>query len=224
MSSDTALISSVYFFLYKCLYFHLFSGHEKLQSDLPSTPGLTSWMVVTVGASVALGLFIGLIVVIVKKRKSSKVHPQVSVKFFLGMELFVMTVILNSVLSLYQSSHAVTGHGIAVIEQNHETIYSTVQKPDIFHPPANNTDSNTEGTIYDIPSRHVCYVLLNHIYLVIFYLLQFFLYLLCTIRCSETLFDLFIYWFVSFSAQGLSSTQCGCRKSGATAIWTRQNC
>ncbi|XP_048041441.1 uncharacterized protein si:ch1073-220m6.1 [Megalobrama amblycephala] len=102
---------------------------EKQQSDLPPPPHLISWIAVTVGTSVALGLFIGLIVVIVKKRESSKVYPQ--------------------------SSHAVTGRSINTVIEQHETIYSTVQKPDAFqNPPGNNTDSNTEGTVYDIPTRH----------------------------------------------------------------------
>lgn len=101
----------------------------------------------------------GLIVVVVKKRKTSKVHPQVSVKFSLVTQLFVVTVILNSVLSLYQSSHAVTGRSMnTVIEQHHETIYSTVEKPGASQNPPGN---NTEATIYDTPSRHVCYVLMN---------------------------------------------------------------
>ncbi|XP_077083627.1 uncharacterized protein LOC143736810 [Siphateles boraxobius] len=100
--------------------------HEKLQSDLRSPPDLISWLTVTAGVIVALGLFMGLIVVFFKKRKSSKVHPQ--------------------------SSHAVTGRGMnTVIEQHHETIYSTVEKPGASqNPPAN----NTEATIYDTPSRH----------------------------------------------------------------------
>ncbi|XDV19079.1 hypothetical protein PO909_024651, partial [Leuciscus waleckii] len=100
--------------------------HEKLQSDPRSPPDLISWMAVIAGVAVALGLFMGLIVVVVKKRKTSKVHPQ--------------------------SSHAVTGRNMnTVIEQHHETIYSTVDKPGASqNPPAN----NTEATIYDTPSRH----------------------------------------------------------------------
>ncbi|XDV19036.1 hypothetical protein PO909_024610 [Leuciscus waleckii] len=101
-------------------------SHEKLQSDPRSPPDLISWMAVIAGVAVALGLFMGLIVVVVKKRKTSKVHPQ--------------------------SSHAVTGRNMnTVIEQHHETIYSTVDKPGASqNPPAN----NTEATIYDTPSRH----------------------------------------------------------------------
>ncbi|KAK7171136.1 hypothetical protein R3I94_001144 [Phoxinus phoxinus] len=100
--------------------------HEKLQSDLRSPPDLISWIAVIAGVAAALGLFMGLIVVVVKKRKTSKVHPQ--------------------------SSHAVTGRGMnAVIEQHHETIYSTVEKPGASQNPPGN---NTEATIYDTPSRH----------------------------------------------------------------------
>ncbi|XP_056104301.1 uncharacterized protein si:ch1073-220m6.1 [Rhinichthys klamathensis goyatoka] len=106
--------------------------HEKLQSDLPSPPDLISWIAVTAGVVVALGLLMGLIVVVVKKRNTSKVHPQ--------------------------SSHAVTGRDMnTVIEQHHETVYSTVEKPGASQNPPGN---NTEATIYDTPSRHprVCQI------------------------------------------------------------------
>lgn len=100
--------------------------HEKLQSDLRSPPDLISWMAVIAGVAVLLGLLMVLIVVVVKKRKTSKVHPQ--------------------------SSHAVTGRGMnTVIEQHHETIYSTVDKPGASQNPPGN---NPETTIYDTPSRH----------------------------------------------------------------------
>lgn len=52
--------------------------------------------------------------------------------------------------SLYQSSRV-------VIEQHHETIYCTVEKPATSQThPGNNTVSNNVETIYDTPSRHVC--------------------------------------------------------------------
>jgi len=45
-----------------------------------------------------------------------------------------------------------------VIEQHHETINSAVEKPGASQNPPGN---NSETTIYDTPSRHVCYVLLR---------------------------------------------------------------
>lgn len=112
--------------------------------------------------------------------------------------------------SRYQSSHV-------VIEQHHETIYSTVEKPSASQTsPANNTVSSKVETLYDTPPRHVCNIFLND----------------CNLtpcpdlfRCSKTLCDLFLCCLVSCSDQGMSSGQCGGdeRQSGATAIWTRQN-
>ncbi|XP_067308158.1 SLAM family member 6 [Pseudorasbora parva] len=105
-----------------------FMCHEKLQRDVRSPPTLLFWIAVAAGVGVALGLLMGLIAVIVKKRKTSKVHPQ--------------------------SSHVVTARN-TVIEQHHETIYSTVNKPVASqNPPGNHTDSSAEGTIYDTPTRH----------------------------------------------------------------------
>ncbi len=98
-----------------------------------------------------------------------------------------------------------------MIEQHHETIYSTVQKPSASQTsPANNTVSSKVETVYDTPSRQVCNIFLNECNVLI---------------CSDavTLCDLFLC--VSCSDQGMSSRQCGGdeRQSGATAIWTRQN-
>jgi len=76
------------------LLFLIFLGHEKLQSDSLPPPDLISWIAATAGVVVVLGLFMCLIVVVVKKRKTSKVHPQVSAKFSLGNALFQVTVIL----------------------------------------------------------------------------------------------------------------------------------
>ncbi len=97
-----------------------------------------------------------------------------------------------------------------MIEQHHETIYSTVQKPSASQmSPANNTVSSKVEALYDTPSRQVCNIFLNE----------------CNLICSDavTLCDLFLC--VSCSDQGMSSRQCGCdeRQSGAAAIWTRQN-
>ncbi|XP_016347542.1 uncharacterized protein LOC107692846 [Sinocyclocheilus anshuiensis] len=96
--------------------------HEKLQSDSRFPRSLITWIIVTIGVGVLLGLFMGFIVVFVKRRKCSKVHPQ--------------------------SSHA-------VIQQHHETIYCTVEKPAASQTsPGNNIVSNKVETIYDTPSRH----------------------------------------------------------------------
>lgn len=63
--------------------------------------------------------------------------------------------------SLYQSRHI-------VIQQHHETIYSTVEKPAASQTsPRNNTISNKVETIYDTPSQHVCNILPNLIRIVI---------------------------------------------------------
>ncbi|KTG04536.1 hypothetical protein cypCar_00046801 [Cyprinus carpio] len=96
--------------------------HEKLQSDSHSPPSLSASNIVTIGVGVLLVLFMGFIVVFVKRRKCSKVHPQ--------------------------SRHI-------VIQQHHETIYSTVEKPAASQTsPRNNTISNKVETIYDTPSQH----------------------------------------------------------------------
>ncbi|XP_073691701.1 uncharacterized protein [Garra rufa] len=101
---------------------HNIMCREKLQSDLPSSPSLVFWITVSVGSAVLLALILGLIAVVFRRRKCSKIHPQ---------------------------SNRV------VIEQHHETIYSTVEKPATSQTsPENNTVSNKVETIYDTPSRH----------------------------------------------------------------------
>lgn len=50
--------------------------HEKQQSELQSQPPLMFWVIIAICAVVLLGLIMTLIVVIVKRRKSLKIHPQ----------------------------------------------------------------------------------------------------------------------------------------------------
>ncbi|XP_058639292.1 uncharacterized protein si:ch1073-220m6.1 isoform X2 [Onychostoma macrolepis] len=96
---------------------------QKQQDDFHSSPPLIVWIIVTVIGGVFLGLVMGVIVVFVKRRKCSKVHPQSS---------------------------------RVVIEQHHETIYCTVEKPAASQTsPVNNAASNKVETIYDTPSRHM---------------------------------------------------------------------
>ncbi|XP_051575193.1 uncharacterized protein si:ch1073-220m6.1 [Myxocyprinus asiaticus] len=99
---------------------------EKQESELRSPPGLVFWIVLTICVGVVLGFLLGLVIVLVKKINSTKIHPQCIVAVIDG----------------------------TVSEQGPGTKYSTVHKPNTSHThTANNADKNIEGTIYDTPSR-----------------------------------------------------------------------
>ncbi|XP_057199428.1 SLAM family member 7 isoform X2 [Triplophysa rosa] len=97
------------------------------QTDFRSPPRFVFWIVITLCVCVVSSLLLGLMIVLFRKQKSSKVFPQ-------------------------SSSTGVDG---TANEQGPETIYSTVQKPNSFQtPPENNTDNSIDTTIYDTPSKH----------------------------------------------------------------------
>ncbi|XP_056588203.1 SLAM family member 5 [Triplophysa dalaica] len=100
---------------------------QEKQTDFHSPPRYVFWIVITLCVCVGLSLFLVLMIVLIKKLKSSKVFPQ----------------------------SCFTGVDGPADEQDPKTIYSTVQKPNSFQtPPGNNADNSIEATIYDTPSKH----------------------------------------------------------------------
>ncbi|XP_052009836.1 uncharacterized protein si:ch1073-220m6.1 [Xyrauchen texanus] len=97
---------------------------EKQESELRAPSGLVFWIVLTICVAVVLGFLLGLVIVLAKKKNTTKIHPQSSLA------------VINGTVS----------------EQGPESMYCTVRKPNTSHThEANNTD--IEGTIYDTPSR-----------------------------------------------------------------------